>query len=60
MKTEAQKQAQKRYINDRAVFSMTITKEQKEHWKAHAAAQGKSLTAYIIELVETDMKKSKD
>lgn len=56
MKTDAQKQAQKRYITERAVFSMTITKEQKERWKAAAAAKGKSLTAYIAELVEEDIR----
>lgn len=41
-------------------IKLHIPQGSKERWKAQAAAQGKSLTAYIIELVEADMKKSKD
>lgn len=41
-------------------IKLHIPKGCKDAWKAHAAAQGKSLNAYIIDLVEADMKKSMD
>lgn len=40
--------------------NIVIPKGAKKIWKTYAAEKGKSLNAYITELVETDMKKTKD
>ena len=37
--------------------NIVIPKGSKEIWKTYAAEKGKSLNAYITELVEADMKK---
>lgn len=38
--------------------NLTIPKGTKEIWKAFAAKQGKSLNAYISELVESDINRN--
>lgn len=58
MKTEAQKRAQQRYMDAHSKLQLTIPNDQKNRWKTHATARGQSLTAYITELVEADLKKS--
>ena len=60
MKTDAQKRACAKYRAARAQFTLTISHEQKAAWKARAEALGISLTAYIIAVVEADLKKSMD
>lgn len=37
--------------------NLVIPKGTKKIWKAHAAGKGKSLNAYITELVEADMER---
>lgn len=59
MKTDAQKRASAKYRSGKDTLYLELAKGSKDAWKAHAAAQGKSLTAYITELVEADMKKSR-
>ena len=56
--SEAQKKATLKYREkayDR--FEIIAPKGTKEIWKAHAADKGKSLNAYITELVEADMER---
>ncbi len=55
--SEAQKKATLKY-RDKAYdrFEIIAPKGTKETWKAHATSKGKSLNAYITELVEADMK----
>lgn len=59
MNSEAMKRARKKYRESKIdTLSMEIPKGSKERWKAAAAAKGKSLTAYITELIEADIAKS--
>ena len=57
--SEAQKKATLKY-RDKAYdrFEIIAPKGTKEIWKAFAAKQGKSLNAYISELVESDISKN--
>lgn len=59
MKTDAQKRASTKYRASKDTLYLELAKGSRDAWKAHAATQGKSLTAYITELVEADIAKSK-
>lgn len=50
--TEAQKQASQRYIENNAQIRLVVSKEQKERYKMLADAEGKSLTRYIVDILE--------
>lgn len=56
--TPAQKRAVDKYKKNNNLVEMraTVTAEQRERYKAQAAAHGLSLTAYIVELLERDAK----
>ena len=59
MPTEAQKRAIKSYKNKQDFIQLTIPKDgTKARYKAHAESKGKSLNAYVIELIEADIAKS--
>jgi predicted HicB family RNase H-like nuclease len=58
MVSDAQKKANQRY-NQKTYdqIKVLVKKGQREEIKAHAEKQGKSLNAYITDLIKADMKK---
>ena len=58
MRTDAQKRADAKYRNQQEQVNLTFPKGTKERWKARAESLGMSLTAYITDLVESDIKKA--
>lgn len=59
MKTpESIKKAVKKHQAKLDTITIHAPKGSKERWRSHAKAQGKSMTAYIIELIEADLKKT--
>ena len=52
---ESRKKAIMKYRKDNIErFTLDLPKGKKDEYKAQAAAKGKSLTAYIVELIERD------
>lgn len=60
MNSEAMKKARRAYNEKNKIKNivLAVPEERREKWKAAAAAKGKSLTAYITELIEADIAKS--
>ena len=57
--SEAQKRATKKYMREKQQeVRFRVTKEQAAKISEYAASIGKSVRAYIIGLIEDDMKKS--
>ena len=55
---EAAKKATAKYIKEkRDRLELNMPKGKKEEYRTHAEKMGKSLNAYIIDLIETDIKK---
>ena len=53
--TDKQNKATQKYIKENLEqISFRVAKGKKEEYQAQAAAKGKSLTAYIVELIERD------
>lgn len=53
MATEAQRRANHKYrAKTYDCLSLQLKKGLRDHWKAHAEAQGLSLTAYITQVME--------
>ena len=50
--TEAQKRASLNYQKNKAQIKITVTPEQRKHYKALAESKGLSLTQLIIKLLE--------
>ena len=57
MASTAQSNASKRYIDKQDDIKFRVPKGTRELYKAYAATQGKSLNAYIVDLIEADMKR---
>lgn len=55
--TKAQAQANGKYLAKFDDIKIRVPKGEREKWQAHAASKGKSLNAYIIDLVEADIQK---
>ena len=51
-KTEAQKRAQRRYMETVATIQVRTTPERRERIKAHAEAQGESVNAFINRAID--------
>nr|DAO53792.1 MAG TPA: NikA, BACTERIAL CONJUGATION, RELAXASE, DNA [Caudoviricetes sp.] len=47
--TETQARAYKKYMNDRAVVTVRMTKEEKRILEEKAKAEGKSINQYILD-----------
>lgn len=56
-KTKAQKQAQKKYMDKFAVLRVRVSAEKGDTVKAHAAAQGESLNAFIIRAIDETLQR---
>ena len=56
-KTPAQKKAQKQYMEKFVVARVRMEPEKLEAIKAHAAARGESLNAFIIRAIEEAIKR---
>lgn len=55
--TEAQKRATMKYREKNyARINLDLKREKKEQYRAQAAKRGLSLNAYIVQLIEKDMK----
>lgn len=56
--TEAQKRATAKYQKENtSLIGIRVSKEKKELYQAHATNAGKSLSAYIIDAIEEQIKK---
>lgn len=55
--SEARKRANDNYLKTQDEIRIRIPKGQKAEIQAYAKAQGKSLNAYIVELIRADMDK---
>ena len=56
-KTEAQKKAQRKYMQGKATIQLVMEPERREVIQSHAAAQGQSVNAYINQAVDERMKR---
>lgn len=56
--SEARKRANENYLKTQDEIRIRIPKGQKAEIQAYAKAQGKSLNAYIVELIRADMGKN--
>lgn len=56
MSSDAQRKANAKYLSGQDDIKIRVPKGQRERYKKHAAAQGKSLNALIVELLERDIK----
>lgn len=50
--TEGQARACAKYMEDKHTIRVTVTKDKAEQYKKLAKSQGKSLTQYIVDLIE--------
>ncbi len=57
MLTEAQKKANNKYFERFDDIKIRVPKGKKDEYKLHAQSKGMSLNAYIIGLIEADIKK---
>lgn len=55
--SEARKRANENYLKTQDEIRIRIPKGQKAEIQAYAKTQGKSLNAYIVELIRADMNK---
>ena len=53
--TEARNRASMKYQRARAQIKITVSKEQRSIFQAHAERRGMSLTALIVSLLEKDI-----
>lgn len=56
-KTPAQKRAQKKYMEKKAAVQFVVTPERREEIKAHAAAQGESLSGFINRAIDSQIER---
>ena len=59
-KTQAQKEAQKRYMEKFAVARVRLNVETFDAAKAHAAARGESLNGFITRAIAETMQRDKE
>ena len=56
--TDAQKNASKKYLMEKTDnIQLRVKKGTKERWMASAEKRGKSLTQFVVELVEQEIEK---
>lgn len=55
--TEAQKRASLKYQQNNAQIKITVTKEQRDKYQAHAEKNQVSLTNLIVNLLENELKR---
>lgn len=58
--TSAQKAASARYMEDKKMIKITVTKEEKEAYKRYADQRGLSMTQAIKNFFEDAIKKEKE
>lgn len=51
-KTEAQKKAQRKYMESKAPIQLVTTPEKRERIKAHAESQGESMSGFIFRAID--------
>lgn len=56
-KTSAQKRAQKKYMEKKAAIQFVVTPERRDAIKAHAAAQGESLSGFIDRAIDAQIER---
>ena len=59
-KTEAQKRAQRKYMETVATIQVRTTAGRRELIKAHAEAQGESVNSFINRAIDEQMKRDKE
>ena len=58
-KTEAQKRAQKKYMEKKATVMIVVSPERRDQIKAHSEARGESVSAFINRAVDETMERDK-
>ena len=58
-KTEAQKKAQRKYMEAVATIQIRTTTDYREQIKAHASARGESVNGFINRAIEETMERDK-
>lgn len=53
--TEAQKRSVDKYMADKLTIRLVVPKEKADEYKKKAKEQGKSLTKYILDIVDAQM-----
>lgn len=56
-KTEAQKKAQKKYMESVATIQIRTTQEQRDSVKAHAEARGESVNSFVNRAISETMER---
>ena len=56
-KTEAQKRAQKKYMENRSTVMIVVTPERRDTIKSHCEARGESMSAFINRAVDETMER---
>lgn len=59
-KTEAQKKAQRKYMENVATIQIRTTVEQRDTIKAHAVAHGESVNAFINRAIDQTMEQDNE
>lgn len=56
-KTEAQKKAQRKYMESKAPIQLVVKPEERERIKAHAESRGENMSKFILRAVEEQIKR---
>lgn len=59
-KTDAQKKAQKKYMETVATIQIRTNETHRDEIKAHAKARNESVNAFIMRAIENQMKQDKE
>lgn len=59
-KTEAQKKAQRKYMESKAPIQLVTKPEEREKIKAHAESQGETMSKFIFRAIEEQIKRDKE
>lgn len=59
-KTEAQKKAQKKYMEGVSTIQIRMTEERRDQVKAHAAAQGESVNAFVNRAIDHEIERDNE
>ena len=58
-KTEAQKKAQKKYMEKKAPIQLVTDPQKREEIKLHAESMGENMSKFIFRAIEQQMKRDK-
>lgn len=56
-KTEAQKKAQRKYMESKAPIQLVVEPEERDRIKAHAESQGEKMSQFILRAIKEQIKR---